>query len=821
MKSVYAKKPKIHLLSTKIHKYSLNMAILIFIAASHVLAQVAPSAPAGLNANESDSYIVLDWHVSRDTDIDHYNIYRGTSSNPTTKIAETPYGTEWFRDNNVNNGTTYYYRIRAVDTDGNTSNYSSNVSATPVAGAIPVPDGRRLRTIQEDLYPDNPYLIGTAAKEGLMDNEQGTIVRREFPMVTAVNAFRQYALHPDNSTYDYSGANFWQNEIASAGMKMKLHSPIMPTTSDWAKDASRTSAELLTNLEQYIQAYMNYENDSRIDWVDALSETILENGNWRPGGSAPRDIPWYKIGVESNGVPTYFKETLQEMQTYGPNVKFLWDETFAITNDAIWDKVKDVAVNYIRGTLGLRLDAIGWQGHINNTGWHRNNNGEVTALRNLVQWAHSNNFGFFVSGIDVEISASWQYEVQAKDYKAVLGVLLAERNKGLISYIVWLPDPNSHWKGTSGDATIFDENYAPKPAYYAIQDTLEKVGRGDLAYNIGDGGGDNGGGSDPDQNIVTIDTYSGQNSFTIESETGSTLSNASGIQTPAYGENYSGDFAHDFLEFSVSGFSGTATTVTLTLPDGFTPASVWNYGSTPADGNNHWYEFLYDGTTGAEVNGNIVTLHYVDGGRGDDDLTANGTITTFLGGGDRYIDVNNDGVDDDAQPHVLTVNSLSGSETFLLESPDGTSLNNASGVATPDPGELYFSEFPSDFLTYSLSGVTGSATVTLTLPEGSAPVSFWNHGPTPTNSNDHWYEFLYDGTTGAEISGNIVTLHFADGERGDGDLSANGTITTTGGAGVRYLDMNGDGVDDETQQHVATFSTFTDDSLVLIVSDEG
>ena len=30
--------------------------------------------------------------------------------------------------------------------------------------------------------------------------------------------------------------------------------------------------------------------------------------------------------------------------------------------------------------------------------------------------------------------------------------------------------------------------------------------------------------------------------------------------------------------------------------------------------------------TGAVINGNIITLHFVDGLRGDDDLTANGTI---------------------------------------------------------------------------------------------------------------------------------------------------------------------------------------------------
>lgn len=41
----------------------------------------------------------------------------------------------------------------------------------------------------------------------------------------------------------------------------------------------------------------------------------------------------------------------------------------------------------------------------------------------------------------------------------------------------------------------------------------------------------------------------------------------------------------------------------------------------------------------------------------------------------------------------------------------------------------------------------------MNLPTGEAPVSYYKFGPTPDNMAPHWYEFLYDGETGAEISG--------------------------------------------------------------------
>ena len=65
------------------------------------------------------------------------------------------------------------------------------------------------------------------------------------------------------------------------------------------------------------------------------------------------------------------------------------------------------------------------------------------------------------------------------------------------------------------------------------------------------------------------------------------------------------------------------------------------------------------------------------------------------------------------------------------------------------------------------------------------PDTYYKFGPTAGNATPHWYEFLYDGSTGAVIDNaqHTITLHFVDGERGDDDLVANGTIVDPGGTG--------------------------------------
>lgn len=60
------------------------------------------------------------------------------------------------------------------------------------------------------------------------------------------------------------------------------------------------------------------------------------------------------------------------------------------------------------------------------------------------------------------------------------------------------------------------------------------------------------------------------------------------------------------------------------LPAG---TQYWKYGKTPDDATPHWY------TVPATIEGNTATFTIVDGGVGDDDLTANGRISDPGGAG--------------------------------------------------------------------------------------------------------------------------------------------------------------------------------------------
>ncbi len=117
----------------------------------------------------------------------------------------------------------------------------------------------------------------------------------------------------------------------------------------------------------------------------------------------------------------------------------------------------------------------------------------------------------------------------------------------------------------------------------------------------------------------------------------------------------------------------------------------------------------------------------------------------------------------------------------------GMHLTDVQAVDNPSPADTpVYLEMPFGFIDFAINGITpgGAVTVQLYLPKGTTVDTYYKYGKTPDNAIPHWYEFLFDGTTGAEINENIITLHFVDGNRGDNDITANGIIIDPSGPGI-------------------------------------
>jgi hypothetical protein len=153
-------------------------------------------------------------------------------------------------------------------------------------------------------------------------------------------------------------------------------------------------------------------------------------------------------------------------------------------------------------------------------------------------------------------------------------------------------------------------------------------------------------------------------------------------------------------------------------------------------------------------------------------------------------DGNSDGVADRLQSHVTSMRSLSG-EYVTLVAPAGSRLVDCRVLDWP-PTDTSIPDvvFSQGFFEFSISDLENPDGVTLEiiLHSSEVPVNYYKYGPTPDDTTDHWYEFLFNGETGAEMHGNAITLHFIDAKRGDDVLEADDMIVGTGGPA--YLDDN-------------------------------
>ncbi|HAP34743.1 MAG TPA: hypothetical protein DCQ28_01930, partial [Bacteroidetes bacterium] len=94
---------------------------------------VPPSAPSGFYAIAKNGFVLLKWKKNPEADILRYRIFGDTFASPSTLIDSTFSAADTSKFiGGLINGTTYYFRIIAVDSAGNQSPYSIDDAATPI-----------------------------------------------------------------------------------------------------------------------------------------------------------------------------------------------------------------------------------------------------------------------------------------------------------------------------------------------------------------------------------------------------------------------------------------------------------------------------------------------------------------------------------------------------------------------------------------------------------------------------------------------------------------------------------------------------------------
>jgi hypothetical protein len=389
------------------------------------------------------------------------------------------------------------------------------------------------------------------------------------------------------------------------------------------------------------------------------------------------------------------------------------------------------------------------------------------------------------AGIPLSAGSGWQhivFDVRAVDFASINGTNIDDTLAN-VSVLRFLHNPAPSWKGTQIIATLGVDNIKACPCPDIFDLTVNLVGNGQVT-------------KDPDDGPYTSGT---EVELTADPDTGWAFSGWSGDLSGSYNPEsiimnsdktitatFEGLSDYDLL-VNIEG-SGTVSlnppggtyydgdNVTLTA----SPYPYWEFSgwSESLSGSNNPKDIVMDSDKNVTATFSLKDTDY------------DGVIDQQEDAGPNGGDGNDDGFPDYDQPHVVSFKAYDGLNDITIESPIGTTLSASSAQANPHPEDSpWWVDFPYGFFEFSVAGLTpgGTAMVNLYIHDGAEQNTYYKYGPTPDSPNDdQWYKFKFEtqAQTGAEFNGNVITLHFVDGQLGDDDLTANGTILDVGGPGL-------------------------------------
>lgn len=376
------------------------------------------------------------------------------------------------------------YRTMAIMLLGTNNLYAAET------GRPAQPQGRRLREIVAEKAPDGGIQIGVAIQYDRLKGRDEQILKEEFGYLTPANEFKQSYIHPKPGQWQWEQPDAWIKFAKENDQVVRVHGPISPQCSLWAREPDRTPEELEANLREYMSALCRrYNGHPNVKWIDVVNETVLDSGKWhgpKPGPDAWQN-PWPRIGYVKDipaefpalkdGVPLYIIQAFEVADRNAPDLKLVLNQQGNLS-DNVWARIKDLIL-YLR-SRGLRVDGVGWQAHIKygkNSDFSKGGK-NIRYLGELIDWAHANGLEFHVTENNIHDDANGpdRQDEYTEIFGAIQRTLLSKRDSGVVTWNMWGLNDRAHFKNKRIiTRSMWSEDLKPKKSYYEAQRILESL----------------------------------------------------------------------------------------------------------------------------------------------------------------------------------------------------------------------------------------------------------------------------------------------------------------------------------------------------------
>ncbi len=308
------------------------------------------------------------------------------------------------------------------------------------------------------LADEQGFNIGSAVSVDALRNDTtyASVLSREFNTLTPEMSLKMDALRPDANTFNFTDADFIMEFADNHNMRVRGHTLVWyRQLPGWLEYGSFTRDEMLTILREHIMTVVGRYRGRIAAW-DVVNEAIDEDGSLR-------DSIWLRtIG------PEYIDYAFQWAREADPDALLFYNdydtEGLGPKSDAVYALVEGLVQR------GIPIDGVGLQMHIAideppAISDIQQNMDRLAALGLQVQ----------ITEMDVQIQGSSASEQERLSAQAQLYADVADLcvnhpacdtlvTWGFTDRYTWIPE----FTGNPDMPLLFDADYEPKPAYYAL-----------------------------------------------------------------------------------------------------------------------------------------------------------------------------------------------------------------------------------------------------------------------------------------------------------------------------------------------------------------
>ncbi len=304
--------------------------------------------------------------------------------------------------------------------------------------------------------------IGTTVDVNALEEEgqYRDILAREFNMVTPEVSMKFDATEPKRNLYTFNEGDVLAAFAKMHNMQVRGHNLVwFRALPSWLTTGHFSRDELMGILREHILTEVSHYR-GQVDIWDVVNEAVNDDGSLR-------DSIWLRgIG------PNYLDLAFRLAHEANPEARLFYNdyggEGLGQKSDAIYNLVKGMIQR------GVPINGVGLEMHVSLGAYPRP--GDV--LANMKRLA-ALGLEVQITEMDVKIQddarpMQARLDAEAQIYHDMLSACLAV--KQCTAFVMWgFTDRHSWIPGATGhpDAPlIFDEEYRPKPAYFALVDVL-------------------------------------------------------------------------------------------------------------------------------------------------------------------------------------------------------------------------------------------------------------------------------------------------------------------------------------------------------------